>query len=1039
MNRSKIQKSNRLSIAHINTHDVAGGAAKVAWRLAQNQRSSGHNAKTLVGQKMVDSPHSTAFSKDVNPVIAKHCIENSQLFYQFQGSHKLIDHPLVKSANILHAHNLHGCYFNPFSLSALTHSKPFVWTLHDMQSFTGHCAHSFDCVKWKSGCGNCPYLQTEPALTVDTSAQLLSDKKLIYDHSFLQLVTPSNWLKEKVEKSILKNHPVELIYNSIDTTIFEPYDKSQTRRQFGIPENVPVIGAVAHGGALKNHWKGGKFTQAALQALPSNFVFVNIGGDYPTDDPRIINIPHITDESELAQAYSTLDIFLNTSIADNCPLVILEAMSCGVPVVSFDTGGIAELVLDNMQGRIAPYCDQKSIIKILCETLGNTERLANYSQSARQRAVTTFDNKIIAQQYENLYMRVLEHRMSHYQQPKMLPLSKLPQVVLTKEFLEAESKKNNHKNAEAKPMSQIKPPVQTQYDVSIVLGTKDRAQLLDRMLASLKNACTGIKCEVIVIDGNSSDNTLQVLHKHGIIRVYSESQCLGPGRHSWGQISNFGFAKARGKWVMYGSDDIVFSKNCLTKAVNALNTQGDEVAAGVFFYRNTQTRPDWDKFGIDFTLGQKLLMNYGLFRLDYFKQVGGLNEQYRFYCSDGDLCYKLYSAGKQLIVLPECFVEHNNILDKHKQENAAAGDKDIALYKENWKHYVSVESPNPRRLLWHEDYANAFNMPMSLERKGPELEYFWHGLSCFQYGMFDLAAIKFQQAIEAGFNHDLVRWFLKKSQDQCSPQQKQYLADEFIRTQNSPVVQTETLQAQSTTSLDKIKELGLWNPTEPLRLHLGCGKWRFDGYVNIDYPPEKHNVAIELGADLHADITQLTFDNNTVDEIRLHHVFEHFNRVNALALLIRWHRWLKTSGRLHIETPDLIGSAKTLLSNESWKTKMGVVRHIAGDQASQWGYHVDHWSAERFDHTLKKLGFDSIQTQINSWQQEPFLSNVEVLALKARDISLQEQLTAADELLWESTVADKEEKTWQVWRQQLRQALEIELPNLTNEQTLCRK
>lgn len=605
--------------------------------------------------------------------------------------------------------------------------------------------------------------------------------------------------------------------------------------------------------------------------------------------------------------------------------------------------------------------------------------------------------------------------------------------------------KNNHLITEAKPMSQSRPPAQAQYDVSIVLGTKDRAQLLDRMLESLKNACNGIKCEVIVIDGNSKDNTLQVLQKHGITRVYSESQCLGPGRHSWGQISNFGFAKARGKWVMYGSDDIIFSKNCLSKAVNALDKQSDEVAAGLFFYRNTNSGPDWDKFGVDFTLGQKLLMNYGIFRLDYFKQVGGLNEQYKFYCSDGDFCYKLYSAGKQFIVLPECLVVHDNILDKHKQENAEAGDKDIALYKENWKHYISVDSPNPRRLLWHEDYIDALNMPMSIERKGPGIEYYWHGLSYFQYGMFDLAHKKFQQAIEAGFDHDLVQWFLKKSEDQYPARQTEYLADEFIRNQNSPSVQnpvieqTKPPQTQPPKSLDKIIELGLWKPTEPLRLHLGCGKWRFDGYVNIDYPPEEHNVEIEMGADFHADITQLTFDKNSVDEIRLHHVFEHFNRVNALALLIRWHRWLKTGAHLHIETPDIIGSAKTLLSNASWKTKMGVVRHIAGDQASQWGYHIDHWFVERFDHTLKKLGFDSIQAQTTSWQQEPWLSNVEVLAVKTRDVSLQEQLTAADELLWESTVADKEQKTWQVWRQQLRQALEIELAHIPNEETLCRK
>lgn len=768
MNQSIRQSGKRLSIAHINTHDVAGGAAKVAWRLAQNQRNNGHNAKMIVTQKMVDSPHSISFPKDVNPVIAKHCIENGQLFYQFQGSHKLPNHPLVKSADILHAHNLHGCYFNPFSLSALSHTKPFVWTLHDMQSFTGHCAHSFDCDKWQIGCGNCPYLQTESALAVDTSAQLLADKKLIYDHSFLQLVTPSKWLKDKVEKSILKDHPVELIFNSIDTTVFKPYDKSQARRKLGIPDNAPVIGAVAHGGALKNQWKGGKYTQAALKALPGNFVFVNIGGDYPTDDPRIINIPHITDENELAQAYSTLDIFLNTSIADNCPLVILEAMSCGVPVVSFNTGGIPELVLDNMQGRIAPYCDQDSLIRILSETIGNNEKLLHYSHSARQRAVTTFDNKIIARQYENLYLRVIERRMSHRQQPKWLPLAKLPQIVLTLEFMEAENSKNIHQNAEAKPMAQSIPPVQTQYDVSIVLGTKDRAQLLDRMLESLKDACNGIKYEVIVIDGNSKDNTLQVLQKHGITRVYSESQCLGSGKHSWGQISNFGFAKARGKWAMYGSDDIIFNKNCLSSAVQTLDRQGDEIAAGLFFYKNLYSRPDWHLYGVDFLFGERLLLNYGIFRLDYYNKVGGLHEGYKFYCADSDLCYKFYSNGWQTIVIPQSLLVHDNVLDNQKKINAANSEIDIALLKNRWQHYAKMAQHNQPRLLWHEDYIEAIQMPSTLKRVGNGVRYYWQGLAYFQYGRFEEACKKFGQAIADDFDHEMVRILHNKTNAGCS-------------------------------------------------------------------------------------------------------------------------------------------------------------------------------------------------------------------------------------------------------------------------------
>ena len=154
-----------------------------------------------------------------------------------------------------------------------------------------------------------------------------------------------------------------------------------------------------------------------------------------------------------------------------------------------------------------------------------------------------------------------------------------------------------------------------------------------------------------------------------------------------------------------------------------------------------------------------------------------------------------------------------------------------------------------------------------------------------------------------------------------------------------------------------------------------------------------------MRADIHADITSLDFPPGSVDEIRMHHVFEHFNRVTALAQLIKWHQWLKTGGTLWIETPDLIGTARTLLSDAAWRVKTGVVRHITGDQSSAWAYHIDQWFPERFERTLKKLGFDPVQVQSATWQKEPFLSNVHAIARKARDSSAEELLKAAEEIL----------------------------------------
>lgn len=231
-----------------------------------------------------------------------------------------------------------------------------------------------------------------------------------------------------------------------------------------------------------------------------------------------------------------------------------------------------------------------------------------------------------------------------------------------------------------------------------------------------------------------------------------------------------------------------------------------------------------------------------------------------------------------------------------------------------------------------------------------------------------------------------------------------------------------TKQISLNPKIDLISQLlqaGIWAKGTSLKLHLGCGEQHIDGYVNIDYPPTEHNV-MEVKADAFADITELDFPSGSVDEIRLHHVFEHFNRVTALALLIRWHQWLKLGGKLWIETPDIIGSAKTLLSKFPWRVKTGVVRHLTGDQADSWAYHIDQWFPDRFEHTLKKFGFDPVETHSVSWQQEPYLSSVHAIATKAQELSTERLLHASEELLWESTVSPNEKPIYEVWCRQLR-------------------
>ena len=156
---------------------------------------------------------------------------------------------------------------------------------------------------------------------------------------------------------------------------------------------------------------------------------------------------------------------------------------------------------------------------------------------------------------------------------------------------------------------------------------------------------------------------------------------------------------------------------------------------------------------------------------------------------------------------------------------------------------------------------------------------------------------------------------------------------------------------------------------KPLKLHLGCGQKYLSGYVNIDYPPAEHTV-MNVKADVYSDIRALRYENNSVDEIRAHHVFEHFSRAEALKMLFLWRRWLKPGGVLRLETPDF-GKCALLYANSGFKYRMELGRHMLGSQEAKWAYHYDFWDKEKFRYVLRESGFVDIHTKqyANSFAQ----------------------------------------------------------------------
>lgn len=154
-----------------------------------------------------------------------------------------------------------------------------------------------------------------------------------------------------------------------------------------------------------------------------------------------------------------------------------------------------------------------------------------------------------------------------------------------------------------------------------------------------------------------------------------------------------------------------------------------------------------------------------------------------------------------------------------------------------------------------------------------------------------------------------------------------------------------------------------------MKLHLGCGNIYLKGYINIDFPLSEHTLVKRGLADVYQDILKLKYPANSIDEIRLHHVFEHFTRPIACALISGWYLWLKPGGILHIEVPDFYRTAKVIfnpLAKESQKTK--ALRHLYGSHEAPWAVHCEGYTPESLSKFLENYGFKITKVRRNSWK-----------------------------------------------------------------------
>lgn len=398
----------KILIVNVNAH--TGSTGKISYGLYRYLKQHGHEVKLCcrgVIEPKLDDSNIIAITNKLELYYSSFMskLTGYEGIHNYFATKKLINIIRTFNPDVVQLFNLPGHYVNIFSL--LEYLKKYnirtVYSMMDDYAFAGKCTFVYDCDKFLTECGHCPYYKDYPfSYFFDFSRSIFKRKKKIYQGFKNLTITGVKWSCGMAKQSALtKELPIIHIDHPIDyNDVFYPRQSDKLKAKLGIPSNnIVVLTATTAMFARKG---GCYFVELAKKLKDRNnisFVFVGYDRSDWKLPSNLITVGFVASQDELAEYYSLADVYVCTSLADTFPTTCLNALGCGTPIIGFKTGGVPDMAPEPF----GKYVEPKDVDSLAAECLKVKTKDETTIKETREYAIGAYSEEVVYNKFLNLY------------------------------------------------------------------------------------------------------------------------------------------------------------------------------------------------------------------------------------------------------------------------------------------------------------------------------------------------------------------------------------------------------------------------------------------------------------------------------------------------------------------------------------------------------------------------------------------------------------------------------------------------------------